>query len=151
MKLIIFAVILLAAYSSTISSTPVADETDLLSKIAAAVKRVRRGAVGPKWPTKRIPFAFSNIIDFDFDERIVIKNVLKQIQESLAVNGDVCIEFVERTNEKDYILFVDKGDCSSGIGYFTGLNNISINKACFNTGTIIHEVLHRLVITLKRF
>lgn len=105
--------------------------------------RERRAAVGPIWVTKQVPFAFSNIIEFDFDDRALIKNVLRQIQDSLSVNGDLCIEFVERTNQKDYILFVDKGDCSSGIGFFSGINNISLTKSCLNTGTIIHEVLHR--------
>lgn len=106
-------------------------------------ERRRRAAVGPMWPTKRIPFAFSNIIDFDFEERAIVKSVLRQIEESLSVNGDACIQFVERTNEKDYMLFVDKGDCSSGIGFVAGLNHVSLNRQCLKTGSIIHEVLHR--------
>lgn len=110
---------------------------------SASIRKEKRAAVGPVWSSKKIPYAFSNIIEFDFDDRALIKNVLQQIQESLSVNGEMCIEFVERTNEKDYILFVDKNDCSSGIGFFPGINNISLSKSCIKTGTIIHEVLHR--------
>jgi hypothetical protein len=103
----------------------------------------KRAAVGPKWSQQKIPFAFSNIIEFDFDDRAKIKWVLQQIQESLSIDGNKCIEFVERTVEKDYILFVDKGDCSSGVGFFPGTNPISLAKKCLDTGTIIHEVVHR--------
>lgn len=110
----------------------------------------KRAAVEPIWSTKKIPYAFSNIIDFDFEDRNTIKNVLVQIQESLSVNGDLCIEFVERKNEKDYMLFADKGDCSSGIGFFTGINTVSLSKGCLQTGVIIHEVLHRYIIYLLK-
>lgn len=103
----------------------------------------KRAAVGPLWPSKKIPYAFSNIIEFDFDERIKIRDALQEIQTSLIVNGDLCIEFVERLNEENYILFTDTGDCSSGIGFFPGKNKISLADECLNTGTIIHEVMHR--------
>lgn len=112
-------------------------------KSEGTIHRFKRAPVGPIWPVPQIPYAFSNIIEFDFQDRIKIKSVLKEIEESLSVNGDKCIEFVERINQKDYILFVDKGDCSSGIGYYPGNNKISLSRECLTTGTIIHEVMHR--------
>lgn len=106
-------------------------------------RRVLRAAVGPTWPTRQIPYAFSNIIDFGFEDRDLIKTTLKQIEASLAIDGETCIEFVERDKEKDYILFFNRGDCSSGIGYQPGLNNVSLASSCLTSGTIVHEVMHR--------
>ncbi|CAF0843490.1 unnamed protein product [Brachionus calyciflorus] len=104
----------------------------------------KRSAVGPLWPNKKIPYTFSNIIEFNLNERELIKNALKQLETSLAINGETCLEFIERHNEPDYILFTDNGECSSGIGYFPGKNRISLADDCIKTGTVIHEVMHRL-------
>lgn len=102
-------------------------------------------AVGITWPVKRIPYAFSNIIEFGFDSRDHITHTLNRMQESLSVNGKRCVEFVPREkNEKDYILFYDGGDCSSSIGYQTGKNRISLARGCRAPGTVMHEMLHRL-------
>jgi hypothetical protein len=98
---------------------------------------------GPTWPTLQIPYAFTNIIEFDFSARSLIDKTLEQVSQSLMVNGNQCIQFVPRKNEKDYILFADRGDCSSSIGYQPGINIISLAKKCLHPGTIIHEVLHR--------
>lgn len=105
--------------------------------------RPRRSPVGPLWPGGKVPFAFSNIIEFDFDERDLIRTTLREIQESLSVDGDTCLQFTERINEDDYILFAELDGCSSGIGFFPGKNKISLNNECMSKGTIIHEVMHR--------
>lgn len=115
-----------------------------LPRIKANTKRPKRSAVGPIWPQKSIPYAFSNIMEFDFEARALIKQALKEIEESLGINGENCIQFKDRSQEKDFILFVNRGDCSSGIGYFPGVNNISLAENCLTSGTIIHEVMHRL-------
>lgn len=104
--------------------------------------KYKRAAVGPTWP-KKIPYAFSNIIEFDFPDRSKIESALARIQESLSINGEDCIQFVPRTNERDYILFVDKGDCSSGIGFYPGINKISLSRSCLVEGIIMHEIMHR--------
>jgi hypothetical protein len=54
------------------------------------------------------------------------------MQESLSVDGDSCVEFVPRNNEKDYILFYDGEDCSSPIGYYPGINKISLSQGMIN-------------------
>ena len=83
--------------------------------VSRSEKRVfRRSSVGPVWPTKKIAYAFSNILEFDFEARLLIEKAIKMFETSLAINGDSCIDFVPRRNETDYILFVDGGDCSSG-------------------------------------
>lgn len=113
----------------------------LICTIASA--RPKRSPVGPLWPDRKIPFAFTNIIEFDFEERDLIRATLKEIQESLSVEGDRCLEFTERTDQKDYILFTEMNGCSSGIGFFPGKNQISLTDECMNKGTIIHEIMHR--------
>ena len=104
----------------------------------------KRSPVGPVWPTKKIPYAFSNILEFDFEARVLIERAIKMFEISLAIDGDTCIDFVPRRNESDYILFVDGGDCSSGLGYYKGVNRISLSKYCYQVGTIMHEIMHRL-------
>lgn len=105
--------------------------------------RPKRSPVGPLWPIRKIPFAFSNIIEFDFQERDLIRTTLREVQESLKVDGEKCLEFSERIDESDYILFTEMEGCSSGIGYFPGRNLISLNNECMTKGTIIHEIMHR--------
>lgn len=105
--------------------------------------RPKRSPVGPLWPNRKIPYAFSNIIEFDFEQRDLIRITLSEIQESLKVDGEKCLEFSERIDESDYILFTEMEGCSSGIGYFPGKNLISLNDECMTKGTIIHEIMHR--------
>jgi hypothetical protein len=106
-------------------------------------RRGRRSAVGPLWPDKVIPYAFSNIMDFGMEDRVKVREALREIEVSLAINGEDCITFVERKNEPDYMVFVDQGECSSGIGFYKGTNNISLAEQCRDKGTVIHEVMHR--------
>jgi hypothetical protein len=112
--------------------------------INAKKRLLKRSPVGPVWPTKRIAYSFSNIIEFDFKERVIIEQAIKMFEVSLAIDGETCLEFVPRKNETDYILFVDTGDCSSSLGYYPGQNRISIAKYCYQIGTIMHELMHRL-------
>jgi hypothetical protein len=83
------------------------------------------------------------VIEFDIDSRAKIESALKLFEISLTIDGDGCLEFVPRKNEKDYILFVDGGDCSSSIGYYPGVNRISLSRQCRTAGTVMHEVMHR--------
>ena len=108
------------------------------------IRREKRGLVGPLWPSNSIAYAFSNKHEFDADARKKIELVLKEIEQLLSVDGEHCIEFVHRDFQQDYILFVDKGDCSSNIGFSKGINMISLGKHCLTTGTIMHEIMHRL-------
>ena len=116
-----------------------------------ASARSRRGAVEQaRWPSHIIPYAFSNTIDFDAVARARITAALALMQAELSVDGETCLRFVERHEHekqlhKDYVLFVDSGNCSSGVGYTRGANEISLAKTCRSeTSTIIHEVMHRL-------
>ncbi len=69
----------------------------------------KRALIGPVWPTNKIPYAFSDKIEFGFHQRAVIELILKETELLLSVDGDLCIDFVPRIDETDYILFIDKG------------------------------------------
>lgn len=114
----------------------------LLQKINSS--RLKRSAVGPIWPSLRIPYSFSNQVDFDIEQRAKIEHILFQIQSILSVANDTCIQFTPREQELDYILFMDNGDCSSSVGYAKGINKISLSKECITTEVVMHEIMHRL-------
>lgn len=93
---------------------------------------------------RKIPFVFSNSANFSTNSQVKIKLVLNKIKQKLSVDDEPCIEFVPLFNEKDYVQFVDYGDCSSDVGFYPGINNISLSKSCIDTGIIIHEMMHLL-------
>jgi hypothetical protein len=99
----------------------------------------KRALVGPIWPTNKIAYAFTDNVEFDFNSRKQIEHILKQTEILLSVNGESCIEFIPRHDETDYILFVDKGDCSSSIGYHKGINTISLSKECITYGKLYYN------------
>lgn len=57
-----------------------------------------------------------------------------------------CIRFVERTNEQDYIRFINggAGKCHSHVGRIGGEQIISIGFGCRKKGTVLHEIGHAL-------
>lgn len=103
----------------------------------------RASAIGPKWPTKQIPFAFDNIAHFDANNRAKIKHAIKLFQKSLNVDGETCLEFVERSNESDYIQFVKEDGCFTYVGYRPGKNVISLGPKCIQTDIVMHEIVHK--------
>ena len=114
----------------------------LSSELMERVKRA--AAVGPVWPSTTIYYSYSNIIDFDFESRERIDAAIELLVETLKIHGQMCLEFLPRSNEPDYMLFVSGDDCSSGLGYQRGANAISLAPACRTPGTVMHEILHRL-------
>ena len=115
--------------------------------LALAVEggRPKRAAVGPVWPTRKIAYQFA--FEYDMTARLQVQATLKQIEKVLEVDGEKCLEFHERDEDKDYILFRNIGnrECSSGIGYFPGINRVSLGYDCLEQGTVMHEIMHRLV------
>lgn len=51
------------------------------------------------------------------------------------------IDFVERTNESDYVYFTPGSGCSSYVGKVGGQQNVNLADAC-STGNTIHEIGH---------
>lgn len=115
-------------------------------KVNTNQKRPRRSNVDIKtWPSKVIPYAFSNIMEFDIEARDEIKEALDEIEKSVSEKEDTCVQFVERQKEKDFILFVNDGNCSTAEhGFIPGKNIISMSSDCFKKGILIREVILRL-------
>ena len=117
----------------------------LLGLFALTVEsgRPKRAAVGPIWPTTKIAYQFS--FEYDMTAKLQVEKTLKQIEKILEVDGQKCLQFTERDEEKDYILIRNIGnrECSSGIGYFPGINRVSLGYDCLEPGTVMHEIMHR--------
>lgn len=82
----------------------------------AATVRRKRALTGARWPTNRIPYEFSNLMEFDETLRMKIEMILKEIERQLSVNGRPCVYFTPKQyEEKDYILFRDDGKLENKI------------------------------------
>ena len=117
----------------------------MLTAACIECSRKRRAAVGPTWPTNKIPYMFSNRVDFDLEARGKVEHILLMTQNMLASEGQMCIEFVPREDQTDYILFLDNGDCSSTVGYSKGINRISLSRNCISTEVVMHEIMHKYI------
>jgi len=69
--------------------------------------RSKRGLSGTRWPTNKIAYSFSE--SFDENTRLKIELVLKEVERLTISKSRSCVLFVPRTDEKDFIKFVDKG------------------------------------------
>ena len=54
-------------------------------------------------------------------------------------NG-TCLEFVERTNQRDYIDFYVGAGCHSLVGREGGKQKISLGQGCWHPHVVSHEV-----------
>lgn len=57
--------------------------------------------------------------------------------------SNFAIDFVQRTNQSNYIKFVSGGGCSSFLGMIGGMQEITLAPGC-TTGNAIHEIGHAL-------
>jgi hypothetical protein len=74
---------------------------------------------------------------------------IDMIKEGMrTIERHTCIRFPERTNEKNYIVVVNGGGCSSHVGMLGNnwpVQYVSLNKdACMIHRTIVHELLHAI-------
>lgn len=67
-----------------------------------------------------------------------------------AMESVTCVRFVERSKEKDFVIFTgDTDHCSSNVGLrgggqFIKLVNSSVGEGCFKVPSILHEIMHTL-------
>lgn len=76
-----------------------------------------------------------------FDHVQKIKNAMRIVENS------TCIKFIHRTNEKDFVTITGNSyHCGTKIGRRGGLQILSIlnKEICFQTSSILHELLHVL-------
>ncbi|KAB7501146.1 hypothetical protein Anas_02129, partial [Armadillidium nasatum] len=77
------------------------------------------------WPNGIVPYKFGSA----FAENS--KPVVLKAMETYHNLTDNCIQFVERTNETDYVVFIEsEKDCWSDIGKKGGLQKINLPQVC---------------------
>ncbi|XP_075423381.1 embryonic protein UVS.2-like isoform X1 [Ascaphus truei] len=95
-----------------------------------------------KWPKSSsgkvsVPYTLST--NFTDSDKVVIRTALKELM-TLS-----CLEFVDRTTEKDYLKFNSGKGCWSMLGRTGGGQMVSLARgSCLANGIILHEVLHSL-------
>lgn len=93
-----------------------------------------------RWENNTVPYM---IKDSDFTPAFcqIIRNGIQHLEDNTNIN------FIARTNEKDYIKFVktdrDVGG-SSSLGRRGGKQKLYLNLDNANMGTVVHECLHAL-------
>lgn len=154
MKLFVLAVLLCA---SAISSLPVGGPGEFGDKfegdiiLSAAQQEAlfgdasaRTGLINTRyrWTNNIVPYTLETMTDA---QKNAIRASLDVMEEKLE-----CIQFVERTNEADYVRVTttDSG-CYSYIGRIGGAQQLNLQSytpgtGCFVNGTIMHEFIHAL-------
>jgi len=88
----------------------------------------------------KVPYEFKDG-DHDDDDKAVILGALAKYASV------TCYEFVERTNEADYIEITNQSGCWSYVGKQGGKQQISLqsgNPGCVFEGIVIHEFMHAM-------
>lgn len=149
MKLFVSALLLCA---SAISSMPVDGPGEFGDKFEGDILlpvnqrdalNSRTGLINTRyrWTKNIVPYIF---VDQTKDQREAIREVLDEMEE------DLCLTFVERTTEADYIRVTSsESGCFSNVGRIGGPQqlNLQSNKpgwGCFTEGIIMHEFIHAL-------
>ncbi len=92
-----------------------------------------RTLAASRWPNGVIPFAFQ--AGFPNPSRV-----------TAAMNHwvqNTSIRFVQRTNQPDFVVFINGDGCYSNLGRIGGRQDISVGEGCF-AGQAIHEIGHAL-------
>nr|XP_042911991.1 astacin-like metalloprotease toxin 4 [Parasteatoda tepidariorum] len=57
-------------------------------------------------------------------------------------HNNTCVQFVPRTDERNYIILFSRKGCYSYVGKINGQQKLSLGNGCHYFGTIIHELGH---------
>ena len=101
-------------------------------------KRAARNEERRMWTDNTVPYEIST--EFTEGEQQVI-------EEAIAVwSRETCVRFIEKTTELDYIRFITSLNvCSSHVGRYGGVQNISLTSYCASKERVIlHEIGHAL-------
>ncbi|XP_029921662.1 low choriolytic enzyme isoform X2 [Myripristis murdjan] len=93
-----------------------------------------RNVVGATWPGVDIPYLISPEIESRRDD---ILSAMVMLSEH------TCLSFHSRTNEPDYLHFINSQGCASYVGFIGGVQPVFVAPAC-RVGNICHEILHAL-------
>ncbi|XP_055329681.1 astacin-like metalloendopeptidase isoform X2 [Paramacrobiotus metropolitanus] len=95
------------------------------------------------WPNNTIPYTFSKK-QFATLTPQEIRIVLESMDIISHLTGN-CIQFVERTDEEDYINFQKGLQCMSNIGRTGGKQTVTYATGCLkNHGDVQHELMHTM-------
>lgn len=91
------------------------------------------------WDSGVIAYEFS---DDTYDQNQV--NIIKDAMEDISKRSGA-LQFIERTDEEDYLYFFDGGACWSYLGKVGGKQLLSLGTSkCVKTATVQHELMHAL-------
>ena len=100
------------------------------------------GQTGFLWPEGKIPYVISG--DFSENRTKTIKASIKYYNDEF----DGCIEWVEKTDESNYVTFDNSGSCSSRIGVaffpFPVAQSIQLGRCAHLAGHVKHEMMHTI-------
>ncbi|RXG57268.1 Zinc metalloproteinase nas-4 [Armadillidium vulgare] len=115
------------------------------SEFQGDIKIPHRGRNGlrskeSRWPNGIVPYEFGT--NFAQNKRPVVLKAM-ETYHNLTNN---CIKFVERTDQKDFVVFVEKEEgCWSSVGKAGGRQEINYPQWCIDTfGSVLHELYHCL-------
>ncbi|XP_055355318.1 uncharacterized protein LOC129600764 [Paramacrobiotus metropolitanus] len=99
-----------------------------------------------KWTGGSIPYKIAADIQRGNAFKPEEMEAIQRAMLSITILTQNCIQFVEQTNENDYISFLPKSSrCASSIGRQGGKQSIYLAPGCMATdGDIQHEILHAL-------
>lgn len=81
------------------------------------------------------------IVPYLIDESITTPNRVNNAIDNWREGTEII--FAERTDERNYVVFVDGPGCSSKVGMFGGKQTIKIHRSC-GTEAVTHEIGHTL-------
>ena len=100
------------------------------------------GQTGFLWPEGKIPYVISG--DFSENQTATIKASIKYYNDEF----DGCIEWVEKTDESNFVTFDNSGSCSSRIGVaffpFPVAQSIQLGRCAHLAGHVKHEMMHTI-------
>jgi len=92
---------------------------------------VARISATARWPNATIPYVIDNFLPSP-----------QRVTDAIAHwEAHTALRLVPRTNEADYVRFVNGGGCSSFVGKVGGEQAVTLNAGC-STGNAIHEIGH---------
>ncbi|XP_057315605.1 hatching enzyme 1.2-like [Hydractinia symbiolongicarpus] len=114
------------------------DQKEALEK----AKNTFGSVIGFRWPNGVVPYVITSSIGNDG---------YNAVQQAIAdYHKHTCLKFERRTNQREYIKFVDGGGCSSPVGFnnprytSNGVNLITLGVGCRSKDTAMHEMGHSI-------
>jgi len=90
-----------------------------------------------RWPNGVIYYTLSS--EFSSNSKQLIRDAMDLVESKTS-----CIKFFERTEQVDYVSIEQLGGCWSYVGYFGGMQQLSLGSGCVHKGIIVHELMHTI-------